>query len=149
MNLIKKIIKETIREYLNETTKQKLLNLKPKLVLAAQQVYDNWEQNEEGYCDSLGQGGICQDIASAMVGVLDKNDIESATVSQTIGEQHVYVVAKTEDGIYEVDIPPYVYETGGGYCWKKIPNVKFDEKDVIINRLSSDPDEFENYIGDW
>ena len=84
-----------------------------------------------------------------MVDVLSKNDIESTTVSQTIGEQHVYVVAKTEDGIYEVDIPPDVYETGGGYCWKKIPNVKFDEEDVLINRLSFDPDEFENYIGDW
>ena len=150
MNLIKKIIKESIREYLNETSKTNiLLSLKPKLALAAQKVYDSWEQNEEGYCDWLGEGGICQDVADAMADVLTYNNIECTTVSQTVGEQHVYVIAKTEDGIYDVDIPPHVYETGGGYCWKKIQDVKFSEKDVVIKRLSSDPNDFEDYIGDW
>jgi len=108
-----------------------------------------WEQDENGYCDMLGEGGICQDIANAMANVLMDNGIECSTVSQQSGEQHVYVVAKTEDGVYNVDISPYLYETGGGYCWKKIPDVEFDKTYVVIDRLSSDPNEFDDYVGDF
>jgi hypothetical protein len=141
------IAENIIREYLNEgVITKKLLRLKPKLAIAAQKVYDDWEQDEDGYCEWLGEGGICQDIAEAMQDILIENGIESQTVSQEIGEQHVYVVAKTKDGVYNVDIPPFIYETGGGYCWKKIPNVKFDESDVVIDMLSPDPSDFENYI---
>jgi transglutaminase-like putative cysteine protease len=135
---------------LNEQTDtDTLFSLKSRLVLSAQKVYDEWEQDENGYCDMLGEGGICQDIADAMADVLSNNGIECSTVSQVSGEQHVYVVARTEDGVYNVDIPPYLYETGGGYCWKKIPDVEFDERYLVINRLSSDPDEYYDYIGEF
>jgi hypothetical protein len=66
-----------------------------------------------------------------------------------VGEQHVYVIAKTEDGVYEVDIPPYIYETGGGYCWKKKQGVKFDDSCIVVNKLSSDPDDFAQYTEDF
>jgi len=33
-----------------------------------------------------------------------------------------------------VDIPPYTYETGGGYNWKKIPDVTFDASDIVFYR---------------
>ena len=141
-NKIRKIIKRTLNENTNIFS-----NLKSELALSAQKVYDRWEQNEEGYCDSWGYGGICGDIADAMCDVLFKYDIECTTVSSS-HEVHVYVVAKTDDGIYYIDIPYREYETGGGYCWKKIPNVEFDENCVVVDRISSDPDEFENYIGD-
>jgi len=135
---------------LNEQTDtDTLFSLKSRLALSAQKVYDKWEQDENGYCDMLGEGGICQDIADAMADVLSNNGIECTTVSQVSGEQHVYVVARTEDGVYNVDIPPYLYETGGGYCWKKIPDVEFDERYLVINRLSSDPDEYYDYIGEF
>lgn len=144
---IRGIISESINQIIiNELSQDiKLDSLKSELASAAQKVYDDWGQNEEGYCDWLGYGGICQDIAEAMAEVLNKHNIECTTVSQQVGEQHVYVVAKTENGVFEVDIPPYLYETGGGYCWKKISNVVFDSRYVTINRLSSDPDEFEQY----
>jgi len=135
---------------LNEQTDtDTLFSLKSKLAHSAQEVYDEWEQDENGYCDILGEGGICQDIADAMADVLINNGIECGTVSQESGEQHVYVVARTEDGVYNVDIPPYLYETGGGYCWKKIPDVEFDERYLVINRLSSNPDEYYDYIGEF
>ena len=135
---------------LNEQTDtDTLFSLKSRLALSAQKVYDEWEQDENGYCDMLGEGGICQDIADAMADVLSNNGIECTTVPQVSGEQHVYVVARTEDGVYNVDIPPYLYETGGGYCWKKIPDVEFDERYLVINRLSSDPDEYYDYIGEF
>jgi len=37
-------------------------------------------------------------------------------------------------------------ETGGGYSWKKIPDVEFNRNDIVINRLSSDPSEYNNYV---
>ena len=135
---------------LNEQTDTDILfSLKSKLAHSAQEVYDEWEQDENGYCDMLGEGGICQDIADAMADVLSDNGIECSTVSQETGEQHVYVVAKTEDGVYNVDIPPYLYETGSGYCWKKIPDVEFDERYIVIDGLTSDPDEYYDYIEDF
>ena len=135
---------------LNEQTDtDTLFSLKSKLAHSAQKVYDEWEQDENGYCDILGEGGICQDIADAMAGVLSNNGIECSTVSQSSGEQHVYVVARTEDGVYRVDIPPYLYETGGGYNWKKIPDVEFDERYIDIDGLTSDPDEYYDYIEDF
>ena len=145
---LRKHIKSAIRERLNNNSNV-LLKLKSELAVAAQKIYDEWDQDENGYCEMIGEGGICQDIADAMADVLSNHNIECTTVSQTIGEQHVYVVAKTDDGIYSVDIPPYLYETGGGYCWKKIPDVEFTERYVVIDRLSSDPNDFDEYIGDW
>lgn len=138
-------IRKTLKEMFSNTV-DTLSSLKPLLAQAGQKVYDEWEQDENGHCEILGSGGICQDIAEAMCDILYQHGIECSTVSQQIGEQHVYVLAKTEDGVYNVDIPPYLYETGGGYCWKKIPDVEFNERYVVINRLSSDPEEYENYI---
>ena len=145
-NNLRKLVNIKLNQLLNEQIENKLISLKKQLAQAAQIIYDEWEQDEDGNCDWLGQGGICQDIADAMANVLSNNGIECTKVSQLTGEQHVYVVAKIKDGVYNVDIPPYLYETGGGYCWKKIPDVEFDERYVIIDRLSSDPNDFEDYV---
>src|SRR5574343_627634 len=144
-------IHQLIRSILEEGYRQDdtFSELKDELAASAQKVYDDWEQNEDGYCEELGTGGICQDIAEAMCGVLIRHGYECSSVSQQVGEQHVYVIAKTEDGVYEVDIPPQIYETGGGYCWKKKQGVKFDDSCIVVNRLSSDPDEFESYTDSW
>ena len=122
-------------------------SLKGELAQAAQKVYDAWEQDEEGYCDSYGNGGICHDIADAMCNILSNHDVECTTVSSD-HEVHVYVVAKLEDGIYYVDLPYRYYENGGGYCWKKIPDVEFDERYIVIDRLSADPNDFGQYTMD-
>jgi len=126
-------------------TVQELKALLPQIIQAAQSAYDSWAQDENGHDEELGVGGICQDIASEISSVLSSHGFDCTTVSQEIGEQHVYTVVKLEDGVYEVDIPPYVYETGGGYNWRKIPNVKFNANHVIINRIDGDPESFKNY----
>jgi hypothetical protein len=148
---LKHLIKTAVKGFLNENISSEgiLLSLKRELAHAAQKIYDEWHQDEDGYCEMLGEGGICQDVASEMASVLWKHGIECSTVSQQTGEQHVYVVARIDDGVYNVDIPPYLYETGGGYCWKKIPDVEFDERYIVIDMLSSDPNDFEEYIGDY
>jgi len=122
-----------------------LKSLFPLLVAAAQSEYDQWEQDEDGMDVELGSGGICQDIAGEMASVMNSHGIDCTTVSQAIGEQHVYCICKLQEGVYEVDISPYVYETGGGYNWKKIPGVRFDESHLSVRRLSHDPNEFEMF----
>jgi hypothetical protein len=118
---------------------QQLMAIRPQLAAAAQQVYDAWDQDEEGMDDEYGGGGICHDIADALVNVVDRliPQVEAATIPWSgSGEVHVYSVAILGEEACEVDIHPSTYETGGGYTWKKIPNVQFDASDIIIYPIS-------------
>lgn len=112
-----------------------LENLRADLCLEAQKIYDDWEQDEDGYDEEYGHGGICQDIASAFCDVLSELDIECTIFSPSIGEIHVFSIANIDGEAYQVDIPPYVYERGGGYCWQKIPEVIFEPSDIIIEPM--------------
>lgn len=121
--------------------------LLPQLSTAAQAVYDAWDQDESGYDEMLGYGGICQDIADAIAGVLSEAGIDARTQDNCgMGEQHVWAIAKFQEGIYEIDIHPSVYERGGGYNWKKITGVQFQSGDISVTRLSADPNEWENFL---
>ncbi len=140
---------DSLKESANE-----LNPLLPELAAAAQAVYDNWEQDETGESFEYGVGGICQDIAEEMAGVLSSHGIEAATVdNQGMGDQHVWVVAQLSDGVYSVDIEPRTYESGGGYCWKKRAGVTFSPEHIMVDRIDADPSKFEQYIGeaeeDW
>lgn len=130
-------------------SERELTPLLPELVQAAQEAYDAWSQDEQGEDPELGVGGICQDVAEAMSGVLNGHGIDASTVdNQGMGDQHVWVVAKLSDGVYVVDIPPGVYETGSGYVWKKRPGVVFSPEHILVDRIDSDPAKFEQYIGE-
>lgn len=113
-----------------------------KLADVAQKVYDDWDESN---IDEFAGGGICHLIAEDIASELNTNGIEATTVSSEIGEQHVWVVAKLEDGVYNIDIPPGVYERGGGYTWSKIEGVRFSQEDIIIERIDGDPESFSNY----
>jgi hypothetical protein len=126
--------------------KSDILSLRPQMAQAAQKVYDEWDQSGEEGDVELGFGGICQDIAEAIVEVLDHHGIEAGSVSQSIGEQHVYAIAQVEEGVFEVDISPYTYERGAGYTWKKKPNVKFAPDDIAVSLIDKDPKKFEEMI---
>lgn len=112
------------------------------LAAAAKSVYDEWLQDEDGFDDVLGAGGICQDIASKMLEVLDSVGVQSSTtVHTTIGENHVFVVALLDDGVFSIDIPPHVYETGGGYVWKKREDAVIDASVIQMMRIGDPMDE--------
>ncbi len=113
-----------------------------EMAKAAQKVYDDWDESDE---DTYAGGGICHFIAEELVGVLDHHGIECQTVSST-SEVHVYAVAKVSDGVFVVDIPYDIYETGGGYSWKKRPDIRFAANDVTVSRVDSDPEEFFKYV---
>jgi len=129
--------------------KTKLFSLRPLLAQAAQQVYNEWEvMPGQELDDELNGGGICHIIAEKLAEVIDSNipGVSVMTIdSQGMGDQHVWTVAWDENnldypGAYHVDISPYTYETGGGYNWKKIPNVVFSANDISITYSRERPD---------
>jgi hypothetical protein len=105
----------------------------------AQKVYQEWDQSDEEYGDpELGFGGICDLIAEQISNVLGQYDIACTSWNTAdSGENHTSVIANLADGVFEVDISPYVYETGGGYTWHKKPNVVFDPDHVSVTRIEA------------
>jgi hypothetical protein len=120
-------------------------SMKTALAAAAQKVYDAWEQDAEGHDDEYGGGGICHDIAEDMAEVLNHAGVEAVTVSQSVGEVHVFVVAKFREGVYSIDIPPSLYERGHAYTWKKVAGVRFGAEDISVDLLDRNPERFEDY----
>lgn len=120
--------------------------LRPQMCQAAQITYDAWDQNEDGEDVELGYGGLCQDVASAISDVLSSNGISCYTLSAEVGEQHVWVLAWEKDNPpyngYHVDIPPGVYETGGGYTWRKIPDVVFSPRHIDLYKADDETVEY-------
>jgi hypothetical protein len=110
--------------------------LRPALVRAAQEEYDGWDQDEEGVDEVCGTGGICDRIADAFSTVLDRLPGVEVIDGGQDGDDHAYVIVLTETEAVAVDIPPRVYETGGGYSWRKRPGVRFDPSDVEIDPLN-------------
>lgn len=113
-----------------------LLAIRPGLAKAAQKVYDSWEQDEEGMDPELGPGGICDEIAEKiadLVGTLVPG--VSILSGGQDGDDHAWVVAARDGKAYGIDIPCRLYETGGGYSWKKRPGVVFQPEDVQIFKV--------------
>ena len=122
--------------------------MRKKLAKAAQRVYDAWQIDEEGYDWQVGAGGICHLIADAMLDVLSKYDVWA--VSQSCShEVHVNVIAQFREGIYVVDINPYNYETGGGYTWKKRPDIEFTPDFVTASKIDSNPFNLREYVEEY
>jgi hypothetical protein len=147
--LLKSIVESFYEDEESVPTKssEDLEKLIPLLVNAAQSVYDGWDQSDPEN-DELGGGGICHLIADEISSVLYDHGIEATTVDAQCGEQHVWAIAKLTDGIFEVDISPNVYETGGGYTWQKIPSVQITPNDIMINHIDS-IDKWNNYTSQF
>lgn len=125
-------------------------SLFPEMAAKIQKLYDEWDQSDEEMGDpELGFGGICQDFAEIMADVCNSHGINARTVSQTVGEQHVYAVLQLADGVYILDIPPQYYESGGGYNWQKIPDVTFDPSFFLLDQIDPDPRKFEEYTEEY
>lgn len=122
-------------ELINSSTEDQLYLLREKIASVAQSIYDEWTQDEEGYDEEVGVGGICHLIADAIVEELYNYNIESESIQYCIGENHTAVEVTGDEGKIIVDIPPYVYEAGAGYVWKKKDGVTFRPDDVSIYRV--------------
>jgi len=135
-------------EYESLPSMEEAAKHKPEIVRRVQAEYDRWEQDEEGYSEEVAYGGICHLLADLVAEVLNDAGFPTTTVS-SYHEVHVYCVSQASDGVWEVDIPHCIYERGGGYNWTKIPDVTFEPDDIVINRLSPDPADFNNYVEDY
>lgn len=106
------------------------------LVTAAQTVLNDWVQDENGFDEELGEGGACDLIADAMVSVLSEAGVEDAiSLHSEMDGGHTFVVARLDDGVFTIDIPPSVYETGAGYVWRKREGVVLREGDIAMMRI--------------
>ncbi len=107
--------------------------LRPQLAAAAQGVVDEWEQDDEGFDCELGGGGPCDSVAREMGGVLANAGIDATDGGQE-GDDHAWLIAydATTEELVGVDIPPNVYETGGGYNWTKLEDAAVTAVDVAV-----------------
>lgn len=115
---------------------QALMALRPQMAAAAQSIYNEWTQDEEGFDEEFGGGGICDQISQALASIVAMNigDAEIEEGGQD-GDDHAYNVVTMGRERYIIDIPYGEYETGGGYNWKKIPNVVFQPDHIVIERI--------------
>jgi hypothetical protein len=112
---------------------QKLGKLRSDLAQAAQLVVDEWIQNEEGFNEDLGNGGVCDLVSQAMADVIGNSVVDVDIVDGGHdGDDHAWLIIVDNVEAVGVDIPPGVYETGGGYSWKKIENVEIEPTDVVL-----------------
>lgn len=114
------------RDYKPGELKRKLLSLRPRFARAAQRVYDRWDPDD----DWGGGGGICDEVCEAMADVVP-GDVDVEVGGQP-GSDHAPLLVYTDDEAFMVDIPASVYETGGGYSWEKIPDVRIRAGDVQV-----------------
>ena len=143
MKLIETIIKKCLKEQnsmLNNDIYQDILKLRSDLIIAAQKVYSEWEQDEDGYDEVYGEGGICDAMADAMADVVNEKTKWGVFHLYNESDCHtsIYVYDNKSQKIYNVDIPPYVYERGTGYNWKKISDVTFKVDNIEINEVDWD-----------
>lgn len=107
---------------------------KKKAAAGAQEVYDDWTQNEEGWDEMYGGGGICDNVALALVDALNEAGIPAFSHHYE-DENHTVAIAQMGEYTVVVDIPFGCYETGSWYRYKKIPDVTFTPDMVTITRI--------------
>lgn len=117
----------------NRPLYQQLMSLRPRMAFAAQKVYNNWEQDENGMDFELGGGGICDQVSQAIADVV-VSSIRNAETTEggQPGDDHSWLIVYNQQEAYGVDIPCHIYERGGGYSWQKTQGVHFSPDDISI-----------------
>lgn len=122
---------------------EQLRRLTPDLIAAAQAELDAWQQDEDGIDEVLGGGGACQEIADAFARIISEAGGTTAEIYTEFDGGHVFLMANLEEGAFSVDIPPFVYEYGGGYSWTKRDDVRLTAEDLVIQKLENPMSEAE------
>lgn len=98
----------------------------PQLAEVAISVYNAWDQDDDGYSEEYGSGGICDKVAEEMASTFE--DLKPEELKNWYGftfykdwqcHTDFYIVNHEIDAMMEIALHPSFYETGGGYTWKK------------------------------
>ena len=116
-----------------------------EIVKRSQKVLDDWGQDEEGIDELLGGGGACDGISCVIQEIFAEKGYEVVEGGQE-GDDHSFAVIHNKKDAFIVDIPPEVYETGGGYNWKKKEEVKLRPEDIFIERLDVPIEHFDDNL---
>lgn len=117
------------------TLLDRVQSLAPALAQAAAEIYHAWDASDPEFGDAEhGFGGICDAVSQEMGDILAHHDIDTAEAGQT-GDGHAWLIAYDEAEAVEVDLPYHHYETGGGYEWQKIPDVKIIPEMLEIHSI--------------
>lgn len=121
-----------------------LQGIRDKMAAAAQRVYNDWVQDEDGIDDHYGGGGICDDVSEAMADTIAQNTPYDAITIHNEAFCHTacYVVDYENKILIKADISPYNYEQGTAYTWKKKDGVVFTADMVDIQDESEFYDEW-------
>jgi hypothetical protein len=113
-----------------------LMALRGKMAMAAQAAYDAWSPEGDDGDVEVGHGGICDEIAREIEGIIaaEIEGVELDAYGQE-GDDHAAVVARLGSEAYVIDIPYWLYESGGGYSWKKKLGINFSAENVEIVAL--------------
>lgn len=122
--------------------RRELEALRPEMAKAFQKVYDEWTQDEEGIDEELGTGGICDLVSEAIGSALSEHlgDV-SFFCGGAEGDDHAWMIVQRAKEAYGVDISPGVYESGGGYRWKKREGIVLGPADIEIFPVDPLPEE--------
>jgi len=116
-------------------TKEQLVKHLPKLVKIAQKVYDEWDQDEEGYDEILGTGGICDEIAEKFCDYIIRIIKHDAFSYYDEYSTHTCCIVYDDNTAYVLNLPADVYEKGYLYTWKKRKDVIIKENDFEIIKV--------------
>lgn len=116
-------------------TLEELDALRFEMVRVAQEELDAWQQDEDGFDEVLGAGGACGLIADRISSVLEEAGITTARMGTDFDGGHEFLVALVDEGVFMVDIPASVYETGSGYVWSKKEGVVLSPDDVVTTQV--------------
>ncbi len=116
---------------------EKVEGIAPLIAAKAQEIYNEWEQDDSGYDEEFGTGGICDAIADAIMSVLAENfPTAYVDIGGQEGDDHAWIVITWRNGWQTgVDISPNVYEHGSGYVWTKREGVEILPSDVNVFTL--------------
>jgi hypothetical protein len=150
-NVVNKFLFESVYGDREQTKimKKEIQATYPQLIAAAQKVYDEWDQDEDGIDEYYGSGGICDDIADEICQVIESLTPHNCFTRYDEYECHTscYIYNVDTRLCFFLDIPYHVYETGGGYSWKKIKDVEFATNFIFIKQV--DYDDFFDEDGDF
>ena len=109
-----------------------LATTKQEIAQAVMPIYVSWQQDESGYDEEVGYGGICNMVADAIADVLFKHQISCKTYSAE--EDHTAVIAATKTECYGIDVHWTHYEICKGlYCYTKIKDVEITPELVSVH----------------